>query len=86
MYKTINIVGGCWKSKKSLTDDVKLFGTIDGGFEDAILSLNVENIFKLILYSIVFISLLLLFVNYTYLTILDCKKTVKNEWYVCLMI
>ena len=74
-------VGGCWQSKRQETNDRILFTTKNGGF-DSVLSVNAWNIFKLILFGLVFISLLALFIGYTYSTILDCKKTVKDEWYV----
>lgn len=71
--------GGCWLTEP-LPDDLKLFGTINGGFEEATISPAPFNIIKMLLYTIVFLCLLFLLVGYTYQTVIDCKKTINDEW------
>lgn len=73
--------GGCWRSSTvRFTDDVKLFATINGGFEKATIAIEIFNVIKMILYGIVFILLCYLFIKYTYRTFVDCKKTINHDW------
>ena len=73
--------GGCWRSSTlPFTDDIKLFATINGGFEAATISPEPFNIIKMLLYTSVFLCLSCLLIGYSYQTVVDCKKTLNDEW------
>lgn len=73
--------GGCWRAgKMPIADSNRLFGTINGGFEKAVISLEIFNIIKMLLYGMIFGFLFYLFIKYSYQSINDCKKTVYGEW------
>ena len=83
LQNSSNGVGGCYTSTRVEVNDNVLFET-DINENALIVTIDIDtwSIFRALCFFIVTIILTFLFVKYCFISIIDCKKTINDEWYV----